>query len=111
MPIYEYETENGERIERVQDLGEWVEVGTVVEIDGMKMTRVMSMPRINVQPDFHITGYQMSPSHPSIKACGLKTDEFGQPLFDGIRDIEKFNTDSQRQNEKDPNTPAYGWDQ
>jgi len=111
MPFYEYIDEgSGERVELVQGFDESVECGVVIEHEGRRLRRVLSVDfQLAVKPDLRVTGYAIGNDHPSIDACDLPRDADNNPLFDGQRAIDKFNADSQRQNEKDSNVKAFGW--
>lgn len=66
---------------------------------------------VSVSENFdQVVGYAMSDHHPSIDACGIKRNEYGEPVFTSRDEIKRFNIDSQRQHEKDPTIPAYGFD-
>ena len=97
------------------DIDEWTDIdGEMLKrITIARMNQHMGVRadvQISVQPDFDVTGYSIANDHPSIERLGLKRDIDGNPLFSGIRQIEKFNADSQRMNEKDPTVQALGWE-
>jgi hypothetical protein len=110
MPTYEYVDLQGKRHSFVQEFSEAVPIDEWTVIDGISLRRVASIPSVSVSGNYRVTGWSLPNDHPSIDAVGLARDADGNPLFDGKRDIDRFNKDALKKNEKDPSVPAYEWD-
>lgn len=110
MPLYDYIDVQGAHHEHFADFADCVPIGDWTEIDGVSLRRVASQPVLSVSPELRVTGYTMANDHPALDGLGLARDEFNNPLFDGKKDIDRFNAASQRLNDKDPTVPAFGWD-
>lgn len=89
-PIYEYEAENGERMDVYAEMADAPRIGDqITDHEGRVWTRVASNPQASVKADRHFVSNSLPGGYKYHRMAGGKFDRRGRPLFDSQRQVEE----------------------
>ena len=101
MPEYEFKNEKGKPRTVFMSMAEAPEIGSTIEHEGEKLTRVAS--NTSVHMDFvPFSSHMLAPGHPHAE----EYDETGAPSFSSKRQLDEFID----KNNADPECDNIVWD-